>query len=174
MLMLTGWRFWNCSPLWWRCFWDGYFFRNRFRLLAQLSLWDCWLRLSRWLASDSELLNANALTPAFLAKHKLLASQFDGTFHILGFHNCNAGKMVRTGGVEPPRAIAQRIFIPATAFAATRRPECLGSGLSLRHTPACRSLDAARLVSTPSAGAIAPMAWLGIGMKRQLFSFPRI
>lgn len=29
--------------------------------------------------------------------------------------------MVRAGGLEPPRAFAQRIFLPATAFAAAAR-----------------------------------------------------
>lgn len=29
-------------------------------------------------------------------------------------------KMVRAGGLEPPRAKAQRIFLPATTFAAAR------------------------------------------------------
>ncbi len=59
--------------------------------------------------------------------------------------------MVRTGGLEPPRAFARQIFLPATAFAADANLRRLGSGLSLHHRLVALPLDAARLVSTPSA-----------------------
>lgn len=60
--------------------------------------------------------------------------------------------VVRAGGLEPPRANARRIFLPATAFAAARGLPLarLGSGLSLHRAPQKRGIGAARLVSTPS------------------------
>lgn len=69
--------------------------------------------------------------------------------------------MVRAGGLEPPRAFTQRIFLPATAFAAPpvrwKAPSAgLRSGLSLHHTEdVIQGLGAARLVSTPSR-SVAP------------------
>jgi hypothetical protein len=75
--------------------------------------------------------------------------------------------MVRAGGLEPPRAIARRIFLPATAFAAARRGR-LGSGLSLHPALASQRLGAARLVSTPSP-------WLslwGLARDRHFTGFP--
>ena len=72
--------------------------------------------------------------------------------------------MVRTGGLEPPRAYARRIFLPATVFTAIRRAGCLWSGLSLHRASFVRGLGAARLVSTPSEG-FRTSAWLGIASK---------
>jgi len=75
-----------------------------------------------------------------------------------------AGKVVRAAGLEPAWAYAQRIFIPATAFAASSlhsiRKESLGSGLSLHLS--LSALGAARLVSTPSRFR----AWLGIAISK--------
>ena len=51
--------------------------------------------------------------------------------------------------LEPPRALnAQRIFVPATAFAARHGGVC---GLDYPFTVAAAHLGAARLVSTPSS-----------------------
>jgi hypothetical protein len=89
--------------------------------------------------------------------------------------------LVRAGGLEPPRGCPQRIFVPATAFAAppsrTRRrvrgldypftlPRQSGSMIlsenryQLFGTMLHRGLGAARLVSTPSRFR----AWLGIAI----------
>lgn len=83
--------------------------------------------------------------------------------------------VVRTGGLEPPRAFARQIFVPATAFAADARLRRLGSGLSLHPIAKTHDLDAARLVSTPSPPtAKIGEAWLGIGLGHMTVSFPRI
>jgi hypothetical protein len=84
--------------------------------------------------------------------------------------------VVRAGGLEPPRGYPQRIFVPATAFAAPaprKASQGSWSGLSLHPAPAARTsggklrgLGAARLVSTPSRCR----AWLGIAVER----FPRV
>ena len=70
--------------------------------------------------------------------------------------------MVRAEGLEPSRAYAQRIFLPATAFAAPASPG-LRSGLSL-HRTLHQGLGAARLVSTPSRRRV--RAWLGIAISQ--------
>ena len=61
-----------------------------------------------------------------------------------------ANQLVRAGGIEPPRGYPQRIFLPATAFAAAT---CV-CGLDYPFTVA-RALGAARLVSTPSLSGLA-------------------
>ncbi|RMF11141.1 MAG: hypothetical protein D6773_00290 [Alphaproteobacteria bacterium] len=77
--------------------------------------------------------------------------------------------MVRAGGVEPPRAFAQRIFLPSTAFAALARllhhqnQAGLWSGLSLHPSPH-GTLGAARLVSTPSPAGTCGLPGLGSGL----------
>ena len=84
---------------------------------------------------------------------------------------------MRAGGLEPPRGYPQRIFVPATAFAAPatrRRALRRVRGLDYPFTlprpriasGASRGLGAARLVSTPSRFR----AWLGIAVER----FPRV
>ena len=56
--------------------------------------------------------------------------------------------LVRAAGLEPARGFPQRIFVPATAFAAaTIHGVC---GLDYPFTLARFALGAARLVSTPS------------------------
>ena len=61
-----------------------------------------------------------------------------------------APKVVRAGGLEPPRAFAQRIFLPTTVFtAAFRGVWSLDYPFTL--APA---LGAARLVSTPSQNGL--------------------
>jgi hypothetical protein len=67
-----------------------------------------------------------------------------------------ARNVVRAEGVEPSRGYPQRIFVPATAFAAAKWR--LWSGLSLHRSGL--ALGAARLVSTPSRFR----AWLGIAI----------
>ena len=69
-----------------------------------------------------------------------------------------ASELVRAGGLEPPRAYARRIFLPATAFAAALREPRVWS-LDYPFTMAAiAAVGAARLVSTPSPAG----AWLGI------------
>ena len=75
--------------------------------------------------------------------------------------------MVRAGGLEPPRGYPQRIFVPATAFAAlpvrgaARSGEVCGLDYPFAVPPMFTGgLGAARLVSTPSPYG----AWLGIAM----------
>jgi hypothetical protein len=75
--------------------------------------------------------------------------------------------LVRAVGIEPTRAKAQRIFIPATAFAATQFGR-LWSGLSLHRASANRRVGAARLVSTPSA----VLSRCGLARDRHLTGFP--
>ena len=80
-------------------------------------------------------------------------------------------EMVRAVGIEPTRAKAQRIFIPATAFAATLTLDRVGrlwSGLSLHLASANRRVGAARLVSTPSA----VLSRCGLARDRHLTGFP--
>ena len=77
-------------------------------------------------------------------------------------------QVVRAEGLEPSRAFAQRIFVPAAAFATPATWQGLRSGLSLRPVPALcrRGLGAARLVSTPSPVlAFGLGAWLGIAFE---------
>ena len=71
--------------------------------------------------------------------------------------------MVRAEGLEPSRGYPQRIFVPATAFAAARGR--LWSGLSL-HLGERSALGAARLVSTPSL--------IGLGSGLPSDRFPRL
>ena len=79
-------------------------------------------------------------------------------------------QMVRAGGLEPPRAYAQRIFIPATAFAAVFETFVVWTIPS--PYDGLPRLGAARLVSTPSL--------MGEGLARdwhrrcRRLSFPRI
>jgi hypothetical protein len=76
-------------------------------------------------------------------------------------HAMRCQLLVRAVGVEPTRGCPQRIFLPATAFAAAHAKRGrLGSGLSLRLSG--QALGAARLVSTPSRGGEPLGAWLGI------------
>ena len=65
---------------------------------------------------------------------------------------------MRAGGLEPPQAKAQRIFLPTTTFVAARWAFVVWTIPS--PFPAKRSLGAARLVSTPSRHR----AWLGIAI----------
>ncbi len=69
---------------------------------------------------------------------------------------------MRAEGIEPSRGYPQRIFVPATAFAAAMHGVC---GLDYTFTLAC-AVGAARLVSTPSPSG------LGSGLPSD--RFPRI
>jgi hypothetical protein len=77
--------------------------------------------------------------------------------------------MVRAGGIEPPRAYAQRIFLPATALAATWGIPCV-CGLDYPFTMLRinHSLGAARLVSTPST----MLSHSGLARDRHVKGFP--
>jgi hypothetical protein len=81
---------------------------------------------------------------------------------------CHA-PMVRAEGLEPSRGYPQRIFVPATAFAAARRR--LWSGLSLHHGGRKKrsAVGAARLVSTPSPIGLPDR---GLARDRHLTGFP--
>ncbi|AAV90426.1 hypothetical protein ZMO1_ZMO1802 [Zymomonas mobilis subsp. mobilis ZM4 = ATCC 31821] len=57
--------------------------------------------------------------------------------------------MVRAEGLEPSRANAQRIFLPATAFTATAYA-VFGVWTIPSPCPLKKGVGAARLVSTPS------------------------
>lgn len=57
--------------------------------------------------------------------------------------------LVRRGGLEPPRAFAQRIFLPSTAFAAAFKAFVVWT-IPSPYPGWVRYLGAARLVSTPS------------------------
>ena len=76
-------------------------------------------------------------------------------------------EMVRAVGIEPTRAKAQRIFIPATAFAATRSGVC-GLDYPFTMLRLGRRVGAARLVSTPSA----VLSHCGLARDRHLTGFP--
>ena len=77
---------------------------------------------------------------------------------------------MRAGGLEPPRAYAQRIFVPATTFAAVAGWSAILDvcGLDYPFTVAF-ALGAARLVSTPSP--VASAAW-GLARDCHLTGFP--
>ena len=86
---------------------------------------------------------------------------------------------MRAGGFEPPWVYAQRIFVPATAFAAPPsrrlRDARLWSRLSLRRAPdRFRGLGAARLVSTPSRPGRSQAVRSGLGSGLPFHRFPRI
>ena len=70
-------------------------------------------------------------------------------------------KLVRRGGLEPPRAFAQRIFLPSTTFAAAFGVCGLDYPFTLSRIGS-GNLGAARLVSTPSRFR----AWLGIAISQ--------
>ncbi len=78
--------------------------------------------------------------------------------------------MVRAAGIEPARGYPQRIFLPASAFAASPLHVCAEasswSGLSLHRGVRRKAiaLGAARLVSTPSRLPFDKRAWLGIAI----------
>ena len=60
-------------------------------------------------------------------------------------------KVVRAAGLEPALTYVNKIFLPTTAFTATK--ECLWSGLSLDHI--ILDLGPVRQVSTPSLSGLA-------------------
>ena len=59
--------------------------------------------------------------------------------------------MVRAAGLEPALTYVNKIFLPTTAFTATKK--CLWSGLSLDHI--ILDLGPVRQVSTPSLSGLA-------------------
>ncbi|HIF60880.1 MAG TPA: hypothetical protein EYQ26_15565 [Rhodospirillales bacterium] len=60
-------------------------------------------------------------------------------------------KVVRAAGLEPALTYVNKIFLPTTAFTATKK--CLWSGLSLDHI--ILDLGPVRQVSTPSLSGLA-------------------
>ena len=77
--------------------------------------------------------------------------------------------VVRTAGLEPARDCSRQIFVPGYGFRRlrpkTRAPFGVWTIPSSYHGEIPRDLDAARLVSTPSALSLMDWpAWLGIGL----------